>query len=184
VLAVLFYIVAQYIGPKGGHWNWEKGNRRGKKLTFWVIGIQTLNLTILSLLFYHRATGAPLLVIIHHLRNVIWIPEVCRKKINVWFKAVLHVWVRIIDIESPKIDCLRFVMCLSFKASFSFYLQWPLTVLMKQTRQAVHAFKQSILLRCLWSFFTTMHFLRNLRMGLIRWCQITLGWKACQGHTF
>jgi hypothetical protein len=31
-----------------------------------------------------------------------------------------------------------------------FFLQWPLTVLMKQTRQAVCAFKQSILLRCLW----------------------------------
>jgi hypothetical protein len=32
-----------------------------------------------------------------------------------------------------------------------FFLWWPLTVLMKQTRQAVHAFKKSILLRCLWS---------------------------------
>ncbi len=30
------------------------------------------------------------------------------------------------------------------------FLLWPLTVLMKQTRQAVHAVKQSILLRCLW----------------------------------
>ena len=29
------------------------------------------------------------------------------------------------------------------------FLQWPLAVLMKQTRQAVRAFKQSILLRCL-----------------------------------
>jgi len=28
-------------------------------------------------------------------------------------------------------------------------LLWPLAVLMKQTRQAVHAVKQSILLRCL-----------------------------------
>jgi hypothetical protein len=33
-----------------------------------------------------------------------------------------------------------------------FFLRWPLTVLMKQTRQAVRTFKQSILLRCLWSF--------------------------------
>ncbi len=51
-----------------------------------------------------------------------------------------------------KIDCLRFVMCpllaRSFKTSFTF-LWWPLTVLMKQTRQAVRTFKQSILLRCL-----------------------------------
>ena len=30
------------------------------------------------------------------------------------------------------------------------FLLRPLTVLMKQTRQAVHAVKQSILLRCLW----------------------------------
>jgi hypothetical protein len=30
-------------------------------------------------------------------------------------------------------------------------LWWPLTVLKRQTRQAVHAIKQSILLRCLWS---------------------------------
>jgi hypothetical protein len=29
------------------------------------------------------------------------------------------------------------------------FLRWPLTVLMKQARQAVCAFKQSILLRCL-----------------------------------
>jgi hypothetical protein len=33
---------------------------------------------------------------------------------------------------------------------FFLFLLWQLTVLMKQTRQAVHAFKQSILLRCLW----------------------------------
>jgi hypothetical protein len=31
-----------------------------------------------------------------------------------------------------------------------FFLLQPLTVLMKQTRQAVHAIKQSILLRFLW----------------------------------
>ncbi len=31
-----------------------------------------------------------------------------------------------------------------------FFLLWPLTVLIKQTRQAVLAVKQSILLRCLW----------------------------------
>ncbi len=29
------------------------------------------------------------------------------------------------------------------------FLLWPLTVLMKQTRQVVHAIKQRILLRCL-----------------------------------
>ncbi len=30
------------------------------------------------------------------------------------------------------------------------FLLWPLQVLMIQTRQAVHAIEQSILLRCLW----------------------------------
>ncbi len=38
----------------------------------------------------------------------------------------------------------------TFLAFFSFFLLWPLTVLMKQTRQAVHAVKRFILLRCLW----------------------------------
>jgi hypothetical protein len=30
------------------------------------------------------------------------------------------------------------------------FLGWPLTVLMKKTRQAICTFKQSILLRCIW----------------------------------
>jgi len=36
-----------------------------------------------------------------------------------------------------------------------FFLLWPLTVLMKQTRQAVRAIKQSRLLRCLWGLPST-----------------------------
>jgi hypothetical protein len=36
-----------------------------------------------------------------------------------------------------------------FQGFFFFFLQWPLTVLMNQTRQAVRTFKQSIILRCL-----------------------------------
>ncbi len=51
------------------------------------------------------------------------------------------------------IDCLSFVMCLLLApvliGFFSFLLQ-PLTVLMKQTRQAVRAIRQSIIIRCLW----------------------------------
>jgi hypothetical protein len=62
--------------------------------------------------------------------------------------------VAFIDIENSKIDYLRFVMCPLlapvFQGFFFFFLQWPLTVLIKQTRQAVRAFKQLILLRCLW----------------------------------
>jgi hypothetical protein len=51
------------------------------------------------------------------------------------------------------VDCLSFVVCPllvpHLPRHFPFLLQ-PLTVLMKQTRQAVRAIKQSILLRCLW----------------------------------
>ncbi len=36
------------------------------------------------------------------------------------------------------------------------FLWWPLMILMKQTRQAVRAFKQSILLRCLWGKLTAL----------------------------
>jgi hypothetical protein len=51
-----------------------------------------------------------------------------------------------------KIDCLRFAMCplLAPVLIGFFFLLQPLTVLMKQTRQAVRAVKQSTLLRCLW----------------------------------
>ncbi len=38
----------------------------------------------------------------------------------------------------------------TFLAFFSFFVLWPLTVLMRQTRQAVCTIKQSILLRCIW----------------------------------
>jgi len=37
------------------------------------------------------------------------------------------------------------------KLLFFLFMLQPLTVLMKQTRQAVRAIKQSILLRCLWA---------------------------------
>ncbi len=53
------------------------------------------------------------------------------------------------------IDCLSFVMCLLLAPVFQgFFLLWPLTVLIKQTRQAVRSIKQSILLRCLWFYLT------------------------------
>jgi hypothetical protein len=55
-----------------------------------------------------------------------------------------------IDIESSKIDCLRFVVCpllaQLIQASFLLFLLRQFTVLMKQTRQAVLAIKQSIFL--------------------------------------
>ncbi len=50
---------------------------------------------------------------------------------------------------------------------FFFCLLWPLTVLMMQTRQAVRAIKQSILLRCLWlQCFQHIIFLINQAPGL------------------
>jgi hypothetical protein len=54
------------------------------------------------------------------------------------------------------IDCLSFVMCQLLAPlaigflSFFFFLLQSFTILMKQTRQAVRAVKQSIFLRCLW----------------------------------
>ncbi len=43
----------------------------------------------------------------------------------------------------------------TFLAFSPFFLMWPLTVLIKQTRQTVRAIKQSILLRCIWNAGTT-----------------------------
>ncbi len=48
-----------------------------------------------------------------------------------------------------KLCCVPTTSTTSSKA-FSLFLLQQLTVLMKQTRQAVHVLKQSILLRCLW----------------------------------
>jgi hypothetical protein len=59
-----------------------------------------------------------------------------------------------IDIESLQNRLLRvgYVPTTStgLNRLFSFLLLRPLTVLMKETRQAIRAIKQSILLRCLW----------------------------------
>ncbi len=64
-------------------------------------------------------------------------------------------------LKVSKIDCLRFVMCLLpvpvLISIFSFFLLRPLMVLMKQTWQAVHTIKQSILLRCLWIKHSPLH---------------------------
>jgi len=66
-------------------------------------------------------------------------------------------WMCLIHRYLKNIDCLSFVVCLlqapHFLAFFLFFFLWPLTVLMEQTRQAVCAVKQSILLRCLWSIY-------------------------------
>jgi hypothetical protein len=56
--------------------------------------------------------------------------------------------IKSIDIKI-KIDCLGFVMCPLLalphpRIFFFFFILQPFTVLMRQTRQAVHAIKQSI----------------------------------------
>jgi hypothetical protein len=53
-----------------------------------------------------------------------------------------------IDIEIKEIDCLRFVMCPLLVPPdprlFSIFILWLFTVIKTQTRQVVHAIKQSI----------------------------------------
>ncbi len=72
-------------------------------------------------------------------------------KLDVYdYKTVVYCAV-IIDIERKnrllKV-CYVPATSAAFLAFFSFFLLWPLTVLMKQTSRAVRAIKQSILLRC------------------------------------
>ncbi len=55
-----------------------------------------------------------------------------------------------IDIESIQNILLKVYVPVASAHLPRLFLLWPLTVLMNQTRQAVHAIKQSILLRCLW----------------------------------
>jgi hypothetical protein len=53
------------------------------------------------------------------------------------------------------------------------FLLQPLTVLIKQTRQSVHAIRQSILLRCLW----LEHYRSSTRVGSSLALSIGLEWK-------
>ncbi len=55
--------------------------------------------------------------------------------------------------QKAKINCLSLVMCLLLALVFQgFFLFQPFNVLMKQTKQTVHAINLSILLRCVWLF--------------------------------
>ena len=76
------------------------------------------------------------------------------KTIDIYSYWVKHVLICNHRYQKAKIDCLSFVMCLLLTqpiiAFFSSFLVRPFTLLMKQTRQAVRAVKQSIILRCLW----------------------------------
>jgi len=50
------------------------------------------------------------------------------------------------------------------------FLMRPLTVLMKQTRQAGHTIKQSILLRCLWSAVYLCLYVYGFKWTFLRCC--------------
>jgi hypothetical protein len=65
------------------------------------------------------------------------------------------------DIESLQNRLLKvcYVPCSSARLPrlLFIFLLWPLTVLIKQTRQVVRAIKKSILLRCLWERPTVLN---------------------------
>jgi hypothetical protein len=62
----------------------------------------------------------------------------------------------------------------TFLAFFLFFLLRPLTVLMKQTRQAVHAVKHSLLLRCLWMKQSEVERVQIIEMKGITRCKLTI----------
>jgi hypothetical protein len=69
---------------------------------------------------------------------------------NFYLLMLVFTWMENNHRHLRNIDCLSFVMCPVLALVFQvFFLLRPLTVLIKQTRQAVHAIKQSILLICL-----------------------------------
>ncbi len=64
-------------------------------------------------------------------------------------------------------------MCLLLVLHFQpFFLHWPLTVLMKQTRETVCAVEQSILLRCLWQNHSEVDLIK------LFWSKFTYFWYA------
>ncbi len=75
-----------------------------------------------------------------------------RKKYNALSYFLYLLYIPTIDIESLQNRLLKVCNVPATRAGLlkASFFQWPLTVLMNQTRQAVCAFKQSILLRCLW----------------------------------
>ncbi len=81
------------------------------------------------------------------------------------------------QILKEKLDCLRLVMCPPlaphFQPFFLFFLLRPLTVL-KQTRQAVHAVKHSLLLRCLWMKQSEVERVQIIEMKGITRCKLTI----------
>jgi hypothetical protein len=61
---------------------------------------------------------------------------------------------------------------------FFLFLLQPFTVLMKQTRQAVHAIKQSIFLRCLWYILNLSKLMSVVGNGRQKICLLLLLFKA------
>ncbi len=85
-------------------------------------------------------------------------------------------YIRPIDIKRRKNRLLKFCYVPATSAAhnrllFFLFLLWPFTVLMKQTRQAVCAIKQSMFLdvydKTSGVVTTTLHFYSDLQMGSI-----------------
>ncbi len=78
----------------------------------------------------------------------------------VWFVCLLDVYgVSSSHRYLKKSRLLKFLMCLLLALPFlRAFLWWPLTLLTRQTRQAVCAINQSVFLRCLWQFKISVDF--------------------------
>ncbi len=73
------------------------------------------------------------------------------------------------QISKENLDCSSFVVCLLLVPHFFpffFFLLWPLTILMRQTRQALHAINQSIFLRCLWCGCMCIQCVKSIFQGV------------------
>jgi hypothetical protein len=68
-----------------------------------------------------------------------------------------------IDIKSLQNRLLKvcYVPATSTRLPRLLFLLLPLTVLIKQTRQAIHTIRQSILLRCLWFTYVRKMFIKS-----------------------
>jgi hypothetical protein len=77
----------------------------------------------------------------------------------------LNFYAQILKVQNRLLK-VCYVPATSASLSRLLFLRWPLTVLMKQTRQAVHAFKQSILLKCL-CLHATIFMVAYTYLGLV-----------------
>ncbi len=101
-------------------------------------------------------------------KNTLWRDSTSGRHITKLEQSIfrIYLWTTacLIDVKSLQNGLLKVCYVPATSASlnrllFFLFLLWPWTVLMKQTRQAVHAVKQPILLRCLW--LASIFFIQN-----------------------